>query len=322
MPVVESIVTSIAASVAYDLLNAGNNWLTAKTVGSVQERALQRAFDLGFQAVLRKLGSDGLSQAEVSLVGEVLQEYVQRPEVAKAFLDVAVAGESPDLSKLTDKFEQLGRQDKLQGIKFDVNRNVVTLLDRVTTAVLTEASQPNSPLFNLVLVNRVAVNKKTLHQYEQLITKQPQAAQSIYHSCFISYATPDLPFAEQLHTDLTTEGVNCWFAPQDLKVGDKLLQAIHKAIMGYDKLLVILSEHSINSQWVEDELGLAFDREHRRNEYILFPIRLDDTALLTERYWAVKVRQRFIGDFTQVDNRDTYQKSLSRLLRDLRKAVA
>jgi len=45
---------------------------------------------------------------------------------------------------------------------------------------------------------------------------------SPYQSCILSYATEDQPFAEKLHADLTQQGVSCWFAPHDLKTGDKL----------------------------------------------------------------------------------------------------
>ncbi|MEZ4714392.1 MAG: toll/interleukin-1 receptor domain-containing protein [Caldilineaceae bacterium] len=322
MPVAEGFITSIAASLAVDMLKAGRSWLMAKTVGDAQQRALQRAFDVGFQGMLRKLGSEGLSQAEVKTVADIFGEYVQDPEVASALLDVAVTGESPDLEKLSNRFALSGGLEKLKGIRFDVDRSLLTLLDRVTDAVLTDAGQPNSALTNLVLVNRVVVNQKSLYQYRQLIDGQPQTAppvQPVYHSCFISYATADLAFAERLHADLIQAGVNCWFAPQDLKIGDKLLRTIHKAIMGYDKLLVVLTEHSIDSQWVEDEIELAFDREHRSSEYILFPIRLDNTVLSTDHYWAVKVRQRFIGDFSRQGEEGAYQNSLSRLLQDLQK---
>ncbi|MEM7132063.1 MAG: toll/interleukin-1 receptor domain-containing protein [Chloroflexota bacterium] len=328
MAVAESFITSITASLTVDVLKAGTSWLTAKTVGNDQKRALRQTFDLGFQGMLRKLGSEGLSQADINVVSDIFGEYVQIPEVAGALLDVAVTGESPDLERLSNQFERYGGQDKLQGIRFDIDRSLVTLLDRVTAAVIADASQPKSALTNLVLVNRVIENQKSLHQLGQLIDEHPhneqaeQAApqeQPTYHSCFISYATTDLSFAERLHADLTKEGVNCWFAPQDLQIGDKLLSAIHKAIMGYDKLLVILSEHSIDSHWVEREVDLALDRERGRREYILFPIRLDDTVMSSDEYWAVMIRQRFIGDFTQLGKRGAYQKALSRLLRNLQR---
>ncbi len=320
MPIAEGILTSIAASLAYDFMKAGGEWLTTKAVGGAQQRALQETFDSGFQTMLRKLGSDGLSQAEITTVSDIFGAFIRQPEIAATILGVAVVGESPDLKQLSERYRQFGGQEKLIGIRFDFDRHVITLLDSVTQAVLSEASQPKSALTNLVLVSRVTANQKSLHQTVQLLDTPPQA-QPTYHSCFISYATPDLPFVERLHADLIQVGVTCWFAPQDLKFGDKLLRTIYEAIGRYDKLLVVLSQHSIDSQWVEDEMDAAFDRERNRKEFILFPIRLDDTVLTTSQAWGIKVRQRFIGNFAGWDTGGAYQASLNRLMRDLRRVT-
>jgi len=40
-----------------------------------------------------------------------------------------------------------------------------------------------------------------------------------FYSCFISYSSKDDDFAKRLYFDLQREGVRCWFAPEDLKIG-------------------------------------------------------------------------------------------------------
>ena len=67
---------------------------------------------------------------------------------------------------------------------------------------------------------------------------------------FISYSTHDQEFAERLHTDLQAEGVRCWIAPHDIHGGRKIHEQIKEAIRLYDRLLLILSEHSMKSDWV------------------------------------------------------------------------
>jgi hypothetical protein len=42
-----------------------------------------------------------------------------------------------------------------------------------------------------------------------------------YYSCFISYSSRDEALAQRLHADLQVDGVRCWFAPEDLKIGDE-----------------------------------------------------------------------------------------------------
>jgi hypothetical protein len=99
-----------------------------------------------------------------------------------------------------------------------------------------------------------------------------------YHSCFISYSSPDDILARRLHADLQEEGVRCWFAPHDLQPGDYFRKRIDEAIHIQDKLLLILSEHSVKSGWVGYEVETALNREIRQKREILFPLRIDDAV--------------------------------------------
>jgi hypothetical protein len=140
-----------------------------------------------------------------------------------------------------------------------------------------------------------------------------------YYSCFISYSSKDQKCAERLHNDLQAKGVRCWFAPEDLKIGDRILDRIDQEIRVYDKLMVVLSEHSIDSDWVETEVQAALEKERQRKQTVLFPIRLDNAVWDTKRAWAAKLRrERNIGDFTCWKDHDAYQKAFDRLLQDLK----
>jgi hypothetical protein len=163
-----------------------------------------------------------------------------------------------------------------------------------------------------------------------------------FYSCFISYSSQDDDFAQRLHADLQQKGVRCWFAPEDLKIGDKFRMRIDESIRVYDKLMVILSENSIRSRWVEEEVEAAFEKERKRpgdgirdtghgegpgalanqrkpSSTVLFPITLDDAVMETDQAWAASLRRtRHIGDFRAWKDHDQYQKSFERLLRDLK----
>ena len=139
-----------------------------------------------------------------------------------------------------------------------------------------------------------------------------------FYSCFISYSSKDQEFAERIHADLQSKGVRCWFAPHDLPIGKKILDGLDEAIRMRDKVVLILSEDAIASDWVEDEVTTAFEEERRRKETILFPIRLDEAVLETNEAWASKLRARNIGDFTKWKERDAYKATFERMVRDLR----
>ncbi len=140
-----------------------------------------------------------------------------------------------------------------------------------------------------------------------------------FYSCFISYSSKDQEFAERLHADLRSKGVRCWFAPEDLKIGDKLRPSFDEAIRVHDKLMVLLSESSVKSPWVEKEVETAFEKERQQNRTVLFPIRLDEAVMKTDKAWAADIRRtRHIGDFRNWKDHDSYKKAFDRLLRDLK----
>jgi hypothetical protein len=160
---------------------------------------------------------------------------------------------------------------------------------------------------------------------ERLIEYLPSILEQAiqFYSCFISYSSKDQKFADRLHADLQNKGVRCWFAPHDMPIGAKIIDAIDEAIRLRDKVLLILSEHSVASDWVEEEVTRALDEERSRKTTVLFPIRVDDAVLNTNEAWARGQRiQRNIGDFRRWKNHDAYQKVLERVLRDLKVAQA
>ena len=113
--------------------------------------------------------------------------------------------------------------------------------------------------------------------------------------------------------------MRCWFAPDDLKIGNKFRQDIDEAIHIQDRLLLLLSEHSIASTWVENEVEAALEKERKQQWEVLFPIRLDDAVMKTPNAWAATLRRaRHIGGFTAWTDPQAYRVAFERLLRDLK----
>jgi uncharacterized protein YjbI with pentapeptide repeats len=140
-----------------------------------------------------------------------------------------------------------------------------------------------------------------------------------FYSCFISYSTADLVLAKRLNEDLQSSGVRCWFAPEDLKIGDRFRQRIDDSIRRHDKLLVLLSSHSLNSPWVESEVEAAFEVERRHGRTILVPVRTDDAVMTSPAAWAAELRRsRHIGEFDNWEKPARYAQAFKRLLRDLK----
>jgi len=139
-----------------------------------------------------------------------------------------------------------------------------------------------------------------------------------FYACFISYSSKHQAFAERQHADLRSKGMRCWFPPENMTTRDEMAPCLHTAIGEHDKLLVVLSAHSIGSDWVKHEVDAALDQEREQNRTGLFSVRLDDAAMGIQVGWPAIIRNsRYIGDFRQWKDGDAYQKALGRLLRDL-----
>ena len=148
-----------------------------------------------------------------------------------------------------------------------------------------------------------------------------------FYSCFISYSSKDEEFAQRLYADLQAKGVRCWFAPEDVQGGRKLHEQIEQAIRHYDKLLIVLSENSMHSEWVKTEIYHARQDEIRTQRRKMFPISLVNFE--TVRAWTAfdadtgkdmgrEVREYFIPDFSNWKDHDAYKVAFDRLLRDLK----
>jgi hypothetical protein len=103
-----------------------------------------------------------------------------------------------------------------------------------------------------------------------------------------------------------------------MKIGDRIRTSLDESIHAHEKLLLVLSEKSINSDWVEKEVETAFEKERETKSTVLFPIRLDETVMGIETGWPADIKRiRYIGDFRNWRDPEAYRRAFERLLRDL-----
>ena len=68
------------------------------------------------------------------------------------------------------------------------------------------------------------------------------------------------------------EKLRVWSAPEDLRRGEKLHDQIDRAIQVNDRLLVVLSKHSMQSDWVKLETATAYSARRVRRELWRFVV--------------------------------------------------
>jgi TIR domain len=138
----------------------------------------------------------------------------------------------------------------------------------------------------------------------------------------------DRDFIERLHGQLEDAGLRVWLSTHDLKGGRKLDDQLEQAIRLHDKLLLVLSEASIESDWVRREILRARRRERSEGRQILFPITLVPYEALkgweyldadTGEDVARVVREFYIPDFSQWKDPATFDDRLAALVHDLTK---
>jgi hypothetical protein len=140
------------------------------------------------------------------------------------------------------------------------------------------------------------------------------------NSCFISHSSKDGAFCQQLYADLTTSGVPCWMYEYDAMIGEKIWRDISRAMNVYDKVVVVLSEHSLQSGPVLKEIERALRREDIERRDILIPIRIDDALSASTFERRPELESRTIGDFCQWRRPEEYESALDKLLTSLRKS--
>jgi hypothetical protein len=148
-----------------------------------------------------------------------------------------------------------------------------------------------------------------------------------FHSCFISYSHRDEVFARRLWSTLRSRDIRVWYAPEDLRGGQKLIDQIDSAIQMHDKILIVLSEASIASSWVETEVRRAKKHEDADCVRKLFPIRMCDMGVLKSwscfdsdsgRDLAREIREYYMPDFSEWNNAVSFERECNRLCEDLK----
>lgn len=206
---------------------------------------------------------------------------------------------------------------------WEISIPVFTFL--ITLTIRQDHATPLAMLGAALIVAGVVMSEKKI--FTRLLGRIKGNTRKITPACFISYSNADEEFAKQLSSRLRGEHLRVWFAPEKMKGGEKLSKQIEQAIQNHDKLLLVLSRDSMQSEWVMTEIRNARRIELEEEQRKLFPIRLVDFEEI--KRWkcfdaesgkdlAIEVREYFIPDFSNWRNRDAFEEAFERLLHDLK----
>ena len=120
---------------------------------------------------------------------------------------------------------------------------------------------------------------------------------------FVSYTKSDEGVVHQIVSDIEEHGFETWFAPDEMTGGDRLSMVSSK-IDQSDYVLVMLSQSSVNSRWVQHEMNTAIALHLDGKHLKVVPVLLESIS-----------RPAAIADLMSVDfSQGEYKKSFQRLL--------
>ena len=131
---------------------------------------------------------------------------------------------------------------------------------------------------------------------------------------FLSYSHADRDFVDALGSLLDEAGVRYWRDIHALTAG-RLETQIDRAIHLNPVVVVILSRHSVESDWVEWEVSKARTLERELGRDVLCPVALDDSWQRSK--WPAPLRQQVMDyhvlDFSNWREHDTFRAQFERL---------
>ena len=172
-----------------------------------------------------------------------------------------------------------------------------------------EAAKLHNP--NLTEDERTAIAYEILRiQGQRLVQLNP---------LFVSYSSVDASFVEALEPHFDKLGIRYWRDVHDLKAG-RLETQIDRAIRLNPTVLLVLSEKSVESDWVEWEVATARRLEKDLKQDVLCPVALDDAWKTCS--WPGPLRRQIedyhILDFSAWEDAGSFEGQFGKLLEGLK----
>ena len=194
MTLANDLLVNLAANLATDLIERAGAHLQDAAFGDAKTRALRHAWEEAFHAMLEDVAAD-LNEDDVALLDGLFRDFVHADGVAEALLDLALADREPDLLFLRERFNALGHDAAT--LQVDFAATLIALTQALTAALLDEAMEPESPLYNRVSLVRTAAMHRllrdqhtTLESVSATITRlEKQLPTAKYNLVFLGPAT-------------------------------------------------------------------------------------------------------------------------------------
>jgi uncharacterized protein YjbI with pentapeptide repeats len=132
---------------------------------------------------------------------------------------------------------------------------------------------------------------------------------------FISYSHKDSAFVDKVENHLDEKGIRFWRDIHDATAG-RLEKVVDRAMRMNPTVLLVLSENSVKSDWVEHEAREARELEKELGRDVLCPVALDDAW--EDCKWPERLREQImeynILDFSKWKDEGEFEKKFRKLV--------
>jgi hypothetical protein len=132
---------------------------------------------------------------------------------------------------------------------------------------------------------------------------------------FISYSHKDGEFIDAMEKKLDGKGIRFWRDIHDATAG-RLEKVVDRAIRQNPIVLLVLSENSVKSDWVEHEARSARELEKELGQDVLCPVALDEAW--KNCAWPARLREQIIEynilDFSRWQDENEFSKMFRKLI--------
>jgi len=109
-----------------------------------------------------------------------------------------------------------------------------------------------------------------------------RASYTMGDNCFLSYSRSDGEYAQSIRGGLEDRGLGCFQDIEGVRAGDEISQTLGEAIANSDVFIPLLSEASLKSPWVRDEIFLAMHYAKLNGSPVIIPARLCELGPVEE----------------------------------------
>lgn len=127
---------------------------------------------------------------------------------------------------------------------------------------------------------------------------------SDYHNLFISYSTDDTEIVSGIVEKISSFDVQCWFQQKDSK--QSFFDAVADGIDNSTSFIVFLSDTSVNSLYVKNEIICGINKFNENPDYKILPVVLTDTDETSSAFKGVSVllaafNRLYVDDYCSSD---------------------